>query len=65
MGIEIMLRFIYGLDRGRMNGVVMSRLATKVVVAAVLAFTAVTATGCLPTTSVQPPLQPPLGVAAG
>ncbi|ETZ29137.1 putative membrane protein [Mycobacterium intracellulare MIN_052511_1280] len=39
----------------------MSRLATKVVVAAILAFTAVTASGCLATASVEPPL----GVAAG
>lgn len=39
----------------------MSRLATKVVVAAILAFTAATATGCVPAASVEPPL----GVAAG
>lgn len=39
----------------------MSRLATKVVVAAMLAFTAVTATGCISTATVDPPL----GVAAG
>lgn len=44
-----------------MNGAVMSRLATKVVVAAILACTAVTASGCLPMASVEPPL----GVAAG
>ncbi len=44
-----------------MNGVVMTRLATKVVVAAILTFTAVTATGCGPTASVIPPD----GVAAG
>ncbi len=40
----------------------MSRLATKIVIAAMLAFTAVTATGCLPTTA---SVEPPLGVAAG
>ena len=39
----------------------MSRLATKVVVAAILAFAAVTATGCGPAVSVVPPD----GVAAG
>lgn len=39
----------------------MSRLVTKVVVAAILAFTAVTATGCVPAATVGPPL----GVAAG
>ena len=44
-----------------MNGVVVSRLATKVVVAAILTFTAVTASGCVPAASVGPPL----GVAAG
>ncbi|CQD16004.1 hypothetical protein BN1232_03444 [Mycobacterium lentiflavum] len=44
-----------------MNGVVMSGLATKIVVATILAFTAVTATGCVPAASVEPPL----GVAAG
>ncbi len=44
-----------------MNGVVMSRLTTKVVVAAILALTAVTATGCAPTASVEAPV----GVAAG
>lgn len=39
----------------------MSRLLTKVIVAVILAFTAVSASGCLPTASVEPPL----GVAAG
>jgi hypothetical protein len=39
----------------------MSRQATKIIVAAILAFTAVTATGCVPTAGVEPPL----GVAAG
>ncbi|MEM6109469.1 hypothetical protein AAHS21_25020 [Mycobacterium sp. 050272] len=40
----------------------MSGLATKIVVAAVLAFTAVAATGCVPTAA---SVEPPLGVAAG
>ncbi len=49
-----------------MNGVAMSRLATKVVVAAILAFTAVTATGCIPTAGVVPVVPtPPDGIAAG
>lgn len=39
----------------------MSRLVTKVVVAVILAFTAVTATACVPAATVGPPL----GVAAG
>lgn len=46
-----------------MNGVAMSRLATKVVVAAILAFNAVTATGCLPTATTV--VTPPDGIAAG
>lgn len=46
-----------------MSGVAMSRPVTKVIVAAVLALAAVTATGCVPTaTSV---VTPPDGVAAG
>lgn len=40
----------------------MSRLVTKIVVAAMLAFTAVTATGCVPAATT---VGPPLGVAAG
>lgn len=47
-----------------MNGVAMSRLVTKLVVALMLAFTAASATGCLPTTT-TPAVGPPLGVAAG
>ena len=57
-----MLRSFYSPDRGLMKGAVMSRLATKVVVAAILAFAAVTATGCGPATVA---VDPPLGVAAG
>lgn len=42
----------------------MPRLATKVVVAAILAFTAITASGCVPAAT-APDAGPPLGVAAG
>lgn len=47
-----------------MNGVAMSRLATKAVFAAILVFAGVAATGCVPTASV-PVVVPPDGVAAG